>query len=101
MSRWHESGFASTDSLNICQFVWGPSWQLYGPNDIVALVRAGTGWDVSLFELMKVGERRPNMMRAFNAREGFTKEHDTLSECILSPVKVGPSDGWRVDRVAW
>jgi len=50
---------------------------------------------------MKVGERRLNMMRAFNAREGFTKEHDTLSECILSPVKVGPSDGWRVDRVAW
>jgi len=89
------------DTLNTCQFVWGPSWQLYGPNDIVSLVRAGTGWDVSLFELMKVGERRLNMMRAFNAREGFTKEDDTIPERILEPLAGGPSDGWKIDRAVW
>jgi aldehyde:ferredoxin oxidoreductase len=54
------------DSLNLCQFVFGPAWQLYGPEDMVELVRTVTGWeDVNFDELQKVGERRLNMMRVF------------------------------------
>ena len=44
------------DSLCVCKFVFGPAWQLYGPNQLVDTVRGVTGWNVSLWELMNVGE---------------------------------------------
>ena len=54
-------------ALDLCQFVFGPAWTLFGPQETVEMVKAVTGWDVTLDELMKVGERRLNMMRVFNA----------------------------------
>ena len=85
--------YGALDSLNLCQFVWGPAWQLYGPNQMVELVRAVTGWEVSLEELIKVGERRLNMLRAFNAREGVAAEADTVPPKLLIPLQGGASDG--------
>ena len=91
--------YGAMDSLNLCQFVFGPAWQLYGPADMVALVRTVTGWeDVSFDELQKVGERRLNMMRAFNAREGLDRKDDVLPEKLFKPLKGGVSDGWKLDR---
>lgn len=89
--------YGMLDSVNVCQFVWGPSWHLYGPNQLVEMVRCVTGWDVSLWELMKVGERRLNMMRAFNAREGFTRDHDVLPPKLAQPLEGGLSDGLFID----
>jgi aldehyde:ferredoxin oxidoreductase len=89
--------YSLMDSINVCQFVWGPAWQLYDCNQLVTMARAVTGWDVSLWELMKVGERRLNMMRAFNVREGFTREHDVLPPKLAKPKVGGPSDGLFVD----
>lgn len=85
--------YSMMDTLCLCQFVWGPSWQLFGPSDIVTLCRYGIGWETSLYELMLVGERRVNMMRAFNAREGFTKRDDTLPKRFFEPLPEGPSKG--------
>jgi len=85
--------YSALDSLNLCQFVWGPAWHLYGPNQMVELVRAVTGWEVSLWELMKVGERRLNLLRAFNAREGVGAEADTVPPKLLIPLQGGRSDG--------
>jgi aldehyde:ferredoxin oxidoreductase len=91
--------YSAMDSLNLCQFVFGPAWQLYGPEDMVELVRTVTGWeDVTFDELQKVGERRVNMMRAFNAREGFDRKNDVLPEKLFKPLKGGVSDGWKLDR---
>jgi len=91
--------YSAMDSLNLCQFVYGPAWQLYGPNDMVELVRTVTGWDDLTFdELQKVGERRVNMMRAFNAREGFDRKHDVVPEKLFKPLKGGVSDGWKLDH---
>ena len=50
--------YSCLDSINLCQFVYGPSWHLFGPSQMVEVCRAITGWNVSLWELMKVGERR-------------------------------------------
>ena len=47
------------DSLNLCQFDWGATWQLYGPATVAQVVNAVTGWDTTLRELMDVGARRP------------------------------------------
>ncbi|MCR4406475.1 MAG: aldehyde ferredoxin oxidoreductase family protein [Anaerolineae bacterium] len=81
------------NTLGLCQFVWGPAWQLYGPSQLVDMVRAVTGWNVSLWELMKAGERSLNMMRAFNDREGFTSAEDKLPPKLFQPLIGGPSDG--------
>lgn len=91
--------YSAMDSLNLCQFVYGPAWQLYGPEDMLKLVQVVTGWeDVTFDELQKVGERRLNMMRAFNAREGIDRRADVLPEKLFKPLKGGVSDGWVLDR---
>jgi aldehyde:ferredoxin oxidoreductase len=93
--------YSALDSVNLCQFVYGPAWQLYGPTDMVETVRAITGWDdVDLDELQTLGERRLNMMRAFNAREGIDRKQDKLPEKFFKKaLKGGVSDGWKLDRV--
>jgi aldehyde:ferredoxin oxidoreductase len=85
--------YSCLDTLSVCQFVFGPAWQLYGPSQLVDAVRAATGWDVSLWELMKVGERRLNLLRAFNAREGVGAESDALPPKLYIPLEGGESDG--------
>jgi aldehyde:ferredoxin oxidoreductase len=91
--------YSALDSLNLCQFVFGPAWQLYGPTDLVSLVQFVTGWEgVTFEELQIVGERRLNMMRAFNAREGFDRTDDVIPEKLFKPLKGGASDGWRLER---
>ena len=88
--------YSLLDSVSVCQFVWGPAWHLYGPSQLVDAVRAVTGWNVSLWELMKVGERRLNLLRAFNAREGVGAEADTVPPKLLIPLEGGQSDGLAV-----
>jgi len=96
-SQWM---YSALDSLNLCQFVYGPAWQLYGPADMVETVQAVTGWDdVTLDELQALGERRLNMLRAFNAREGLDREADKLPEKMFKKaLKGGASDGFKIDR---
>lgn len=90
--------FSMLDSLCLCQFVWGPSWELYGPSELVNLCRSGIGWDTSVFELMRIGERRINMMRHFNALAGFTKADDKLPKRMFEPMPKGPSEGVQLDE---
>ena len=85
--------YSALNTIGVCQFVWGPSWQLYGPEQLAEMVRAVTGWDITLQELMTAGERALNMMRAFNAREGFTRAEDKLPPKLFKPLEGGPSDG--------
>jgi aldehyde:ferredoxin oxidoreductase len=86
--------YSALDTLGLCQFVWGPSWQLYGPSETVELVRAATGWDVTLEELMKVGERRLHLHRGFNAREGIGRDADVLPKKLFQPLGgQGPTAG--------
>lgn len=85
--------YSVLDTLGLCQFVWGPSWQLYGPSETVELVQYATGWDVSLEELLQAGERRLNLLRAFNAREGIGREQDKLPAKLFRPLQGGPTDG--------
>jgi len=94
--------YSLMDSLCLCQFAFGPAWQLYGPDEMVKLVQAVTGWEVDIQELLLVGERRLNMMRAFNAREGFTKEQDTLPLRFFNrALKRGATDGIKLDKALY
>ena len=98
-ARITQQFFGMLDSVNLCHFVWGVSWPLYGPEQAAAMVKAVTGWDVTLQELLEVGERRVNMMRAFNAREGIARDQDKLAAKFFDrPLKGGPTDGVMVDK---
>ncbi|OGO37575.1 MAG: hypothetical protein A2W35_05415 [Chloroflexi bacterium RBG_16_57_11] len=97
-AAYTQTFYSILDTLELCQFVWGPAWTLYGPTETVELVKAVTGWQVSLYELMKVGERRLNMLRYFNAREGFTRKEDALPKKFFQPLAgEGPTAGVALD----
>jgi aldehyde:ferredoxin oxidoreductase len=51
------------------------------------IVQAITGWNVTLWEMMKAGERALNLARVFNAREGFTMADDTLPTRFFTPLE--------------
>jgi aldehyde:ferredoxin oxidoreductase len=94
--------YSAMDSINVCQFVFGPAWQLYDSNQLVQAAQAVTGWGVSLYELMQVGERRLNMLRAFNAREGIGREADTLPKKFFTrPLQGGKTEGYVLDYDEW
>jgi aldehyde:ferredoxin oxidoreductase len=90
--------YSATDTLDVCQFVFGPSWQLYGPQDMADLLAAATGWEVTVDDIQTIGRRRLNLMRAYNAREGLTRDHDTLPKKLFKqPLSGGRSDGLVLD----
>ncbi len=66
---------------------------------LVEAVAAITGWDVSLYELMKAAERANVMARLFNNREGFTAAEDTLISRWFEEMPSGPLRGKRIDPV--
>ena len=85
--------YSMMDSLCLCQFVWGPAWQLYGPDDLVAYCKYGIDWDTSIEEHQEIGERRMNMMRMFNVREGFSRAEDTVPSKAFIQMPDGPNKG--------
>jgi aldehyde:ferredoxin oxidoreductase len=86
--------YSMLDSAELCQFVFGPAWTLYGPAETVEMIRAVTGWDISVEELMTVGERRLNLFRIFNAREGLDRKDDKLPKKFFKQLQgSGPTAG--------
>lgn len=76
------------NSIGVCIFTVQP----FGPtsiNNIVDYTSAVTGWDTSLWELMKVGERQSAMARIFNLRECLTSRDDRLPERFFQPLEGG------------
>ncbi len=85
--------YSFMDTASLCSFVWGPSWQLYNARQLEDMIQAVTGWPMSLWEMMKVGERRLNLLRAFNAREGVGREADTIPAKLTKALQGGKSNG--------
>ncbi len=91
--------YSMLDTVELCQFVWGPAWTLYGPQETADFVSAVTGWAVDINELMAVGKRRLNMMRIFNAREGFDRKQDKLPKKFYKTLGgSGPTAGTTLSR---
>jgi aldehyde:ferredoxin oxidoreductase len=88
-----EWAYSCMDSLNVCQFVYGPAWQLYSMGQLRDALNAVTGWGITVDDLLRVGERRLNMLRAFNAREGFDRNDDALPKKVTQPKRGGATDG--------
>jgi aldehyde:ferredoxin oxidoreductase len=99
LALYTEWNYSFMDTADLCQFVYGPSWQLLGPVEMVELMRAVTGWEMTVADMQRIGERRLNLLRLFNAREGVGRERDTLPKRLFDePLKGGPSDGVFITR---
>ncbi len=100
MTAYSQYYYSLLDCLCLCMFPWGCG-SLYSYRDLEDLVRSATGWETSMFELMKTGERRITMLRQINARQGFTAEDDVLPERLFEPLPDGPAKGRCADRDLW
>jgi aldehyde:ferredoxin oxidoreductase len=84
------------NSIGMCIFAAKP----FGPFTITQLVeyaRAITGWDTSLWEMVKAGERYANLARVFNLREGIGEKDDRLPERLHQPLEGGLLKGEKID----
>jgi aldehyde:ferredoxin oxidoreductase len=87
--------YSMMDSAELCQFVYGPTWTLYGPAETVQMINAVTGWNMTVDELLEVGARRLNLFRVFNAREGFGRKDDKLPKKFFKALRgIGPTSGF-------
>ena len=87
------------DCLGACKFVFIPhNAGVLDPQQLVEMVNASTGWQTSLWSLMKASERALNLTRAFNMREGFTAADDALPERLYEEIQFGPSKGAKINK---
>ena len=85
--------------LDLCIFVGFPEYPgLFTISDLPKIVKAVTGWETSVYELMKAGERGINMLRIFNMREGFTRNDDSLPERLFKPLESGALKGTYIPK---
>ncbi len=82
------------DSLVMCRFTSERGYGLFLGEPYAEMVRAITGWDVTVEELERIGERIVNLERAFNVREGVGRHADVLPWKVMhEPIPDGPSAG--------
>jgi aldehyde:ferredoxin oxidoreductase len=84
------------NSVGMCDFVGAPLNAL-ALEPLVDYVNSVTGWNMSLYEMMKVGERANTLMRLFNCREGFTPDDDVLPQRMHEGIGNGPLKGQFID----
>jgi len=89
-----ENALTVFDAIGGCKFMG----ILLTAEDIAALIAHATGWDFGVAEFRQGGERIYNLARAFCAREGHTREMDTLPQRLMSdPLPGGPAQGMCID----
>jgi aldehyde:ferredoxin oxidoreductase len=82
------------DSLVLCRFTSERGFGLFVGEPYAVMVRAVTGWDVTVEELERAGERIINLERVFNTREGVRRSDDVLPWKVMhEPIPDGPSAG--------
>lgn len=88
--------FATMNSTGLCMFFTafpGRVIEMY-----INFLSAVTGWDLTLEEILKTGERIFNLQRVFNIRHGHTVDMDTLPKRFThEPLSEGVAKGEVVD----
>jgi aldehyde:ferredoxin oxidoreductase len=82
--------------VGMCDFVGVPINPLR-VEKLVDYINAVTGWQMSVHEFWKVGERANTMARLFNFREGMTAADDALPPRLYEGLENGPLQGERID----
>jgi len=84
-------------AIGLCFF--GPAPRSFiQPDDVLTAIKAVTGWEIGMDEVLQIGERATNMARIFNVREGFSRKDDTLPERLFQPLENGALEGHAMSR---
>jgi len=83
----HQDWRTVCNSLVMCFFAATP------PSTVVNLLSAATGYDWTLEEMLRAGERAWNLKRAYNCRLGLTRASEKLPKLLLEPLPDGGQAG--------
>jgi len=90
--------WSATDSLCVCIFAAPPTRSMT-LEEMGALLGAITGWESSSYEVMAYGDRRINLTKIYNIREGLTADQDTLPERFFTDqITVGRWTNYSIDK---
>jgi aldehyde:ferredoxin oxidoreductase len=90
LAKYHIDWQVFRNCLGHCMFI------PFSQEQYRDLIQGVTGWNSSVFELMKVGERAMAMARVFNYREGFRAKDDVPPWRFSTPFESGPAKGVQV-----
>ena len=91
----HNQHFTAVgDSLTQCRFVSERGFGSMLNEHYPRMINAVTGWNLSLEDVERIGERIWNLERAFNVREGVGRRQDVLPHRVMhEPVPEGMHQG--------
>ncbi len=93
--------WSAADALDFCIFAIAPV-RVLSFEQMAEMLAAVTGWNTSTYEIMRIGERRIQLMHLYNLREGIGPDSDTLPDRFFDdPIDSGVWNGHRIDRVAF
>ena len=99
MVKWLEDLRAFQNSMQICLFVYFLPLPFASQPEICAEYHnAVTGMEVTPKDVLHIGERIVNLEKAYNIREGWTREDDKLPDRFLKEaLPAGAAKGQMVD----
>ena len=83
-----------SNSLGLCMFL-----SMFSKYPLIELIKAATGWDISVEELIKIGIRIQTLRQAFTIREGVILAENELPGRAIGdpPFESGPHQGKTID----
>ncbi len=100
MTAYHENLVSIVDMVGQCKYVsnWGEAGDTpISPGYQAALLSAGLGRKITEEMLFDYAIKLRNYYRAFEMREGFTRDDDTLPKRLFEPMSGGKYDGEKLD----
>jgi aldehyde:ferredoxin oxidoreductase len=100
LTKWNQDvRTATADCPTMCVFLLDMAVPHMAAENTAALMEAVTGLVYTPQEVARVGERINNLAKAFNVREGFTRDDDTLPRRLMTePLKTGASKGHLISQ---
>ncbi|MCF8018953.1 MAG: aldehyde ferredoxin oxidoreductase family protein [Vallitaleaceae bacterium] len=84
--------------LDVCIFVGVPERRMFSLEQICKLVNNVCGWDMSFWEMIKIGEKGIHLARLFNVRHDNGARWDTLPDRMFEPLEDGPYKGIGINK---
>jgi aldehyde:ferredoxin oxidoreductase len=100
LTKWNQDVRTATcDAPTMCAFLLDMAVPAIATQNTANLMEAVAGLKYTPEEVQAVGERINNLARAFNVREGFTRDDDTLPDRLMTePLKEGASKGQFISK---
>ena len=100
LTKWNQDvRSVACDAATMCAFLLDMAVPAIATQNTANLMEGVTGLEYTAEEVEAVGERINNLARAFNVREGFTRDDDTLPERLMTePLKEGGSKGQFISK---